>query len=746
MDENQHTSNEETASRAGDPSHLIPSRPTATSSAAADPIHDAVPPPSGPAAAVSRNIPPTWKTITSRLEPAEAGSGSNVRPRVSSFREFLARHARVRLGEGRFGPYTFAGREALRGIVDTIDEVLGSNSGRPLADASIDICGGAQFGKTILALNLGAYLTGVLFRNWGYYLPDDDLVEGIVDGKFRPDVIDQIEWLAESITLGKTLTRSGRAAHRKGAFMVVWDGRVGLGMIRGMGKIPTSFSMDVVMEDEKDDIDPRRSKYLRGRMTSSDLRLKMSIGTQRLHGAGQHKQFLDGSQHVMMLADGRGRRLNPEEHWPQICRLAVTGVPRPDDPMLTWEGDFKPPGRLKPIHSSAAPSNSPPPGPAGSYPYRPDALYYLANPEDGAPLDRRQAAWEARRPERMTQRRWSFRVSQLGIAAIGLGQLVSAWQEAIADAEDMAVFCCDRLALPKSPAQMLTPKILERARGLEEFEMGLSLAEHCAGYGGLDTGDRCWLFVREIQSAAIKRARYVEQIAAGNVVSRAAALFHLLRLEALFVDARPLINEARTLCFLLNGVQGIAWPRLAHPESALIELPGGLAWDGPSGRWRNLRCAVVEFTLKPGQGIRHKLGQCDEQGQTRFYPIIQCCRFDAIDRVVNEFLTAEENVVQVIEGRLRAEPVMRLPRKAAGRPSLLDTLEAHLITGSQRQKDTGGALGDYVDGVENHLLLADAYSALAEAVSAGSRPSPFAYQPVPVAGPGRIGRHKGVLV
>jgi len=65
---------------------------------------------------------------------------------------------------------------------------------------------------------------------------------------------------------------------------------------------------------------------------------------------------------------------------------------------------------------------------------------------------------------------------------------------------------------------------------------------------------------------------------------------------------------------------------------------------------------------------------------------------------------------------------MRLPRRVPGAPGVLETLDAHLLAGSQRTKDEKtGELGDYVDGCDNHFLLADAYSALAETVCTGNR-------------------------
>jgi hypothetical protein len=184
-------------------------------------------------------------------------------PRIDSFLDFLTHHARVKCGPG-YIPYHFQGREALLPIVQQLDAILASGQ----TDASLALCGGAQFGKTVLMLNLLAYLVAVRFRNVGYYLPDDDLVSGLVDGKLRPDVLDQIPWLARLLTVGKTLAPSGRAVNRKGAFLCTDGERSALAFMRGLGKIPTSFSMDVVIQDEKDDLAERfmrRDGLRRGR-------------------------------------------------------------------------------------------------------------------------------------------------------------------------------------------------------------------------------------------------------------------------------------------------------------------------------------------------------------------------------------------------------------------------------------------------------------------------------------------------
>jgi hypothetical protein len=256
---------------------------------------------------------------------ARATAPKVVAPVVGSFREFLEKHARVKIPDGSYAAYTFAGREALEFVVGIIDRVLGSDTGRdacainvkpePISDARLTATGSAQWGKTILELNFLAYASGVLFRSVGLFLPDEDLVEGVVDSKLRPDVLDQQPWLNSLITLGKAENASGKTVNRKGLFTCTDGKRKSHGMIHGMQKIPTTFSFDIVIEDEKDDIPTRMSRYLTARMTSSDLRFRLSIGTQRYAGAGQNKEFENGTMHVGYFAcPGCGHRQNPEEN------------------------------------------------------------------------------------------------------------------------------------------------------------------------------------------------------------------------------------------------------------------------------------------------------------------------------------------------------------------------------------------------------------------------------------------------
>ncbi|HEX3855952.1 MAG TPA: hypothetical protein VHY30_01505 [Verrucomicrobiae bacterium] len=669
-------------------------------------------------------------------------------PQIRRFRDFLLEQAKVPTMDfkraGEFDPFTFFGRESLYEVCRVLDLILGSDTGEPLKDSVYALCGGAQFGKTILELYLAAYITSQRFLNVGIYLPDDGLADGIVDMKFRPVVLDNIGWLSQMTQIGKAINKSGKSVNTKGAFIVTDGKRKASGMFRGLRKVPTTFSADVVIRDEEDDIPRDKAKFLAGRMTASQLRLQIIVGTMRVHGAGQNKQFEDGSQGVrligpvgskipkalviespnekcLVVSEPPKHWLNPEEAWPKICRVQLGANPSPNDPRLTFEGDFR--RAEKPDEVVAT--------------YLPGGIYYYADPETGAPFDPHFVAIHYRRPDRIKLHRWSLRVAQIGTAAIDLSQIVAHWTRAVMDDEEMISFCCDRKAMPKSAAQSLSPQSLQRSRDVRPFDFG-AIDKDKTRVAGLDTGNRCWLFTREIHSPAEKRCVAVDKIALGDMVARVQLLWAARGLSALFIDENPAVDEARTLALIFNGLSTLdTWPRVDwNSKDSYVSLPGGLVWDGRNQRWQGLKCAVVRFSKRNlGMGIEHGAVEFTEAGQNKFVPMIACNRFESIDRVVKEFLTPAENVLEVVEigGRraVRQQPSMLLPRRVAGSPGILETLDVHLLTGSQRAKEEKtGELGDYVDKCENHFLLADAYSGLAEGVATFNKPIKFAYTSV----------------
>jgi len=479
--------------------------------------------------------------------------------------------------------------------------------------------------------------------------------------------------------------------------------------VLALNKPATTVSADVVIIDERDDVKAKFAKYVGGRLTASELRLEISIGTMRIHGAGQNKQFSEGTQHVGTLTcPACGKKHCPEENFPAIIRLAMDGKPSPRDPQLTFEGDFKREGdpMTVAVHSPGNP-------------------YYFGCLECGTAMDRRSIKPEAKFPERAKQRKFSVRISQLGIGAIDLNQVVKRWQDALRDPESMIVFRCDVLAMPANTSQQITPKIIERARD-PKLQLTLGAAPmDAARFGGLDMGDRCWFTCRQTLSPTRKEIVWIEQIALGSVITRVPALFATLGLSALLIDSRPDANTSRTLCMILNGLVGFDFPKIPDAEKTHITFGPDLAWDGPNAKWRGLKAAVVEFTKSDG-GLQQRLRVTDDG---LMFPVIQCNRDQTIQRVVNELLTAEEGIVEMIDGQLRTGPLMRTPAWVPGAPAIIQTFEEHLIIGSQKVKDTQG-VEHFIDEVENHFLLSNGYSGLAERVAEVTRPVPFAYEPV----------------
>ena len=662
--------------------------------------------------------------IKRRAEPALKTPALDM-----SFHEWLHTFAKVRSGS-KYIPYSVDGREPLFAVILVIDFVLGNTCsyadttsretilnttryGDVISDAQLDVCGGAQFGKTILALLLKTYLGTVKFRHSMYCLPDDDLVQGIIDTKERPDVIDQIPYVGGMLQIGKTLTKSGRAANRKGAMLYTDGHRNAVSMMRGLGKFPTSFTADVVVVDERDDVKEEFADYLPGRMTVSDLRFMINIGTQRYHGAGQNALYEDGSQHVghIVCADC-GRDHIPEEEWPQICRMSVSGERSRRDPILDNSGKFS-------VNSTPAAR------------YHPEFDYYFACVQCGAPLDRSTIAYKARQPERIAARRWSIRVAQLSCSGLPVQMFASDWcNQAVRKSNKRIAFNCDRLAIPKSTGQKLSPAILERAAATAPYSLQLAPGSAPHRFGGLDTGDQCWFVCRDADGET-RRLLWAESIADSDTRSRAVALFKTLELDCLFVDAGPLRDLARDLAIALNNLSALDIRDIPDWEKKRIRFPGGVTWNGERGVWENLRCAPVEFSAKPGAGILQQARLTPDN--KHIYPVISCNRDEAIQGVIDDLLIAEDGFAQVDEaGNLRSKPVFLLPQADSDTPgAIMELYRKHLLAGSCKEKDDDGKEEHFVDGVANHFLLATTYARLAEQFVGAARSELPPPPPVP---------------
>lgn len=632
-------------------------------------------------------------------------------PAVDSFRAFQREHGRVKVGSA-YQPYDMEGRPALILATRWVDEILAS--GRQ--DCRVKIKGGAQWGKTVWAVNLMAYLLGCRFMGCGYYLPGTDLVSGVVDTKFRPDVIDQIPWFARMLQIGKTVNKSGKSVNRKGAVMCTDGERVSLGYFLGMSRVPTSYTHDVQIVDERDDVPEKTEKFLDGRLTSSAVRLRIDIGTARYDAAGMAKEFEDGTQHCAYIhCSGCGADVSPEDEWPHIVRVRVGDVAAAADPRLTLAGDFKACGEGGATVATHTPAN----------------VYYFACPACGAALDRSAVQFRARRPEMEAAGKYSIEVSQISTPAIQLTQIVAAWASAVQDPDKMIAFRCDRWARPKSATQGVDSAVIQRS----ERDYPLALAPHgLPRFGGVDTGDRLWFFAREVESPTCKRVAWAEQISPTHATERIPQLFAACGLSCLFIDIGNEREMARKIVMAVNGIMD-APPVRDERRKSRVDFGNGLVWDGERGEWRGLKAACVEFSGRPGCGIVHEL-RTTQEGLA--YPVIRANRDETIQRAIDELLTYEDGLLHVVDGKIRTEPVMRLPSSQPGCAAAVPVIARHIIGGSRKAAGSDGKTLSFIDKVENHYLLADAYSALAETALGTARKQVTAFTAVPREAAGRV--------
>src|SRR5690606_31273329 len=160
-------------------------------------------------------------------------------------------------------------------------------------------------------------------------------------------------------------------------------------------------------------------------------------------------------------------------------------------------------------------------------------------------------------------------------------------------------------------------------------------------------------------------------------------------------------------------------------------------------KWKGLRAAVVEFALKDGQGVRHKLGITQEG---KFFPVIQCNRDESIQGVINELLTLEEGLVHVVDGKPRMEPILQLPSTGTGAAPASEILGQHFLTGSKKERNEKTDEEHFVDNVENLYLLAATYARMAETIGGAAIAEPFRWERTTEREPGTGLHAKGVLL
>lgn len=672
-------------------------------------------------------------TASSCLDPftvvkGHTGARASNAPACDSFETFLLDHARVLQRDGTGGKYSVEGRAPLSLVIEWIDKILKNTlHGETveidgvtflpgeLKGSSVAVGGGAQWGKTILELNLVAYGTAIQFVSIGVYLPDRPKLMEIVDQKFRPNVLDLYPWMSEMIQIGKTQNASGKTVDRKESFTVTDGVRKSFGNFCGMHKPPTSITLDVAVLDEVDDIPDRNIGYVNGRMTNSPIALTLFIGTQRVAGAGQNARVKASSYHVKHVPCARCKReWVLEEEFPRIIRIAKDGTPRRTDPSITPEM-----GHDRRAH------------------------YYCACPECGTELDRDAGEYRAKHADRVRMGKLGVRVSQLNCSAISMQEFVGAWYAALEDPSGAAItaFYCDRVAIPNAgAAQPITQEVLDSCRKLgisvseedpQPYAMSLSrpqpstLNTQPLRFAGMDMGPRCWLWVDEVQNPFVSACVWAELISSGSAPSRLPLLMDALGISCVFLDAGGEPDLTKRLVMSLNGLESYSPPVIPRTELLKTHLNGigaGLSWDGARGKWSGLRAAAVLFVAGEGKGVEQTIAFTQDG---LIYPQIKCNRAESIQTAVNDFLTPSAGVLEMIDmagsKTLRKLPRARLPETYIGAGATQAVLDGHLLN-LRKEKNPQSGAEDWVEGVENHLGLSKVYARLAQMVAGNATP------------------------
>lgn len=305
------------------------------------------------------------------------------------------------------GPFTFAGREALREIAAHLDGVLRLG----LPGRTVSVLKGAQVGMTTLAIGLALYGAAVRRLNVGYFLPDQDFADRFDATRIRP--------LLRGSRLARAM-RDGRwkSASPKGLIEFPGAGGSRFLYVLGLRDIGNAISLplDVLIRDEVDDLPPENLKWSEDRLDASRLALTVNLAVGRLPGAGIHAMYLRGDRRRWLVpcfsGGGCGKEWALEEEWPGVLR----------------EEEGRP---------------------------------FLACPGCGAALAPGAGRWSPEAPEGSER---GYRLSQLAVPAVSLERVAAKWRAARLPGE-RAKFRCSSLALPDAgEMQPLTRALFRRLR------------------------------------------------------------------------------------------------------------------------------------------------------------------------------------------------------------------------------------------------------------------------------------------
>jgi hypothetical protein len=524
------------------------------------------------------------------------------------------------------GPWSLAGHEPYHEILDTLTRIFVKRE----RDTTFSFLKAEQIAATTtIGLGVGLWAPSDLRMNVGYFLPTDVFAHKFGRTRLK-NTIAKSEYL-RSRAKDKDAVNQATLKEFEGKYLYI----LGLEEMTNAISIP----MDVLINDEVDLLPQDNLEWSEGRISHSDVRVQLFFSAGYAPGAGIDLRYQDGSQHKYVIdcmnRSCRRKAICLEENFPE-CVGTIRGE---------WA---------------------------------------RVCPDCKKPLDIvKNGRWVATFPQRIKQKKLSYRLSQLSVGAIDLNGVMRRWEKASKKKSKLARFRCSVLALPDAGAlQPISDVELNRMQSGDVKHLRCGRGEF-PRFAGVDAGDTFHFVCYERLPNGQPHLVWVEEIDSDKALERISTLIGVLGIAQLVPDKKPLTTIARGLAYRFPDIVALQDFQNSSPLK------------------------VVE-----------------EEHERKTYRCVKVDRDESLDETTSDF-TDQQNFLRIPD--IESDPVLAV-------------FASHLknLRKERTMDKKGRPLDMYLKGVSNHCGMALNSARIAEEIA----PSllPFSFTPIRRAGTGVLSR------
>jgi len=424
--------------------------------------------------------------------------GGDPKARPSTIQRFLEEDI-----VGDRGAWTLTGHEPFAGILALLDDILTKRR----KDIEISILKAEQVGASITLLGLATHLVADRGLDVGYFLPTNNFASEFGGTRLKR-MIARSEYL-RSLMEDKEATNRAVIKQMGAHFLYL------LGLESRLGAI--SKPLDALLNDEVDELPVENLEWAQGRLTHSDLRLRINFSAGYTPGGGIDQLWQNGSQH-RFLVDCQAKK----------CRRKG----------ICLEETFAEATQKSAIPQCVAEIRG---------------HWRIVCPSCSSPIDVSGGYWQATYPEKAAKGIYSFRISALSVGAIDLDGLMKRYVEkALRKRSEMAKFRSAVLGIPDGGAlQPITDAVLAEMR--EPYSLSAHGTSGRPRFAGLDLGgDLCHFLVFERDDARRPRLVWLEEIPSDLVRQVVVQRCSALGVVGGVFDKKPLVTDARAIVYALG--------------------------------------------------------------------------------------------------------------------------------------------------------------------------------------------------